>query len=230
MIRLFILMSIVFLGNRCQLSGQDGFQLQPASFEQKLQNEQVQLLDVRTADEFKLGYINGALQANWLTAKEFADRTQYLDQKKPVLVYCASGGRSAEAARQLRSKGYEVFELSGGFNKWKKEDKPVTATAKTDQLTIADFNTMIHLPIPVLVDFGAVWCPPCRKMEPVLDSLQNELGGKFKIIKIDGGIHSNLMKELKVETLPHFFVYKNGRQVWQKQGLVSSAELKKAIL
>jgi len=81
----------------------------------------------------------------------------------------------------------------------------------------------------VLVDFGAEWCPPCRKMQPVLDALQNEMKDKFKIVKVDGGINTAVMQQLDVSTLPTFIVYKNGKEVWRKQGIVEKNELKKQL-
>ncbi|MBZ5856288.1 rhodanese-like domain-containing protein [Flavihumibacter profundi] len=76
----------------------------PEAFEQKVKQPGAQILDVRTAEEFKSGYIAGALQADWLKPEEFSTRSQDLDALKEVLIYCASGKRSAYAAQTLRSK------------------------------------------------------------------------------------------------------------------------------
>ncbi|MBZ5856289.1 thioredoxin family protein [Flavihumibacter profundi] len=65
-----------------------------------------------------------------------------------------------------------------------------------------------------MVDFGAPWCPPCRKIKPVLAELQKSLPGTFVLQKNDGGIHTDLMKSLNIKALPHFFVYKKGVKVW----------------
>jgi thioredoxin-like negative regulator of GroEL len=146
------------------------------------------------------------------------------------LIYCAGGVRSADAAVQLRSKGYTVYELSGGINRYKKEGLPVNADEVVQQLSTSNYDKMILSAETILVDFGAPWCPPCRKMEPVLAELQKSLDSNFKLQKIDGGIHIELMKSLQVEALPHFIVYKKGIKTWEKQGIVSLEELKKAIL
>jgi thioredoxin len=76
----------------------------------------------------------------------------------------------------------------------------------------------------VLVDFGAEWCPPCRKMEPVLESFMKANAGKLTLVKMDGGVEDQLMKSLKVEALPTFILYKNGKEVIRKQGLVTQEE------
>lgn len=220
---------LIFILASCQLGAQTGFQLTPDAFEQKTKDTGMQILDVRTAEEFKSGYIAGALQANWLSATEFAERTKYLDVQKPILIYCASGVRSGEAAKQLRTRGYTVYELSGGMNKYKKEGHSFITDSPVHQLSLTEFEQLTNSDKIVLVDFGAPWCPPCRKMEPVLAELQKEYPDKFRLQKIDGGVHTELMKAVQVGALPHFMVYKNGKKTWEKQGIVSLEELKKVI-
>jgi thioredoxin-like negative regulator of GroEL len=81
----------------------------------------------------------------------------------------------------------------------------------------------------VLVDFGAEWCPPCKKMEPVLNALLADASLKFSFVKVDGGNDLEVMKSQKVEALPVFVIYKNGKEVWRKQGVVDQAELKSLL-
>ncbi len=76
----------------------------------------------------------------------------------------------------------------------------------------------------VLVDFSAVWCAPCKKMAPVLDSLVAKHGDKFVVVKIDGGDQTNICKELNVDGFPTFIIYKQGKEVWRKQGLTEKKE------
>ena len=213
----------------CSLNGQSGTAVSPKEFQTLLRQGTYQLLDVRTAEEFKGGFIKGALQADWLKSKEFADRTSHLDKAKPVYIYCASGVRSADAAKLLRKKGYQVTEMSGGLNAWKKQSLPLEQQAPVSQMSAAAYEELIHSADVVLVDAGASWCPPCRKMEPVLKQLQQDLPNEFKLAAIDAGVHTELMKQLKVDALPHFFVYKKGQLVWQQQGIVSLEELKAKI-
>jgi thioredoxin-like negative regulator of GroEL len=87
--------------------------------------------------------------------------------------------------------------------------------------TLFLFNNSIKSAQFVLVDFGAEWCPPCKKMEPVLKDFMNENSSKLTLVKMDGGIETALMKSLNVEALPTFILYKNGVEVKRKQGLVS---------
>jgi len=188
------------------------------------------VLDVRTPGEYNSGHIKNALLADWTNKSDFNNGVKYLDKSKPVLVYCASGGRSAQAAQWLAGNGFKQVEnLKGGFNEWKFEKKPYDAAANVVQLTIDQYYTSLKGDKPVLVDFGAEWCPPCKKMQPTLDALQNEMKNKFKFVKVDGGINTALMQQLDVSTLPTFIVYKHGKEVWRKQGIVEKDELKKQL-
>ena len=201
--------------------------LPPAEFEKNIQTIQPQLLDVRTAREYQSSHLKNALQADWLNQQQFAERTQYLDKTKPVYVYCASGARSAEAAKWLLSKGFtNVQNLKGGISAWKVEGRAVEAVNSEAQMPVSKYTELSRSADIVLVDVGAEWCPPCKKMEPVLKQLQEEAGGRFSLVKVDGGIDVEVMKSLKVEGIPVFIVYKNGKEVWRKTGVVELKELK----
>ena len=197
----------------------------PEKFSQAIKEENIQVLDVRTADEYKSGHIKNSLQANWLNKPEFEDRTSHLDKNKPVFIYCLSGGRSSAAAAYLSEKGYTVTNLEGGINAWKREGRPLDGVdPNTPQTTIVSYEGQIRSTHLVLVDFGADWCPPCIKMEPILQQFMVENKEKLSLIKMDGGIETELMKSLKVEALPTFILYKDGIEIKRKQGLVSKEE------
>ena len=78
----------------------------------------------------------------------------------------------------------------------------------------------------VLVDFGAEWCPPCKKMAPIVDELEKEGNS---VIKIDGGTQKDLCKDMQISAFPTFIVYKNGAEIWRKTGVVSKEELQQAL-
>jgi len=210
------------------VDGQDG--LSTAEFEKKINTQNPQLLDVRTAQEYQTGHLKNSLQADWLNKDQFADRVKYLDKNRPVLVYCASGVRSASAAKWLLDKGFkDVQNLKGGLTAWKLEGKSVETDNSKAQLTVAEYDQLTKSADVVLVDFGADWCPPCKKMEPVLKQLQNDLPNAFTLAKVDGGLDIDVMKAQNVEALPVFIVYKKGKEVWRKQGVVDLDELKKQL-
>lgn len=222
----FLLLSALLVS--CQSQAQDG--LHAAEFEKRIQTGESQLLDVRTAGEFQSGHLKNSLQADWLNNKEFAERTKYLDKSKPLLVYCASGVRSAAAAKYLLTQGFtNVQNLKGGLTAWKLEGKTVEQPAGATQMTLDAYKALTVSAEVVLVDFGAEWCPPCKKMEPVLNQLQKELDGQFKLVKVDGGMDVDVMKAQQVESLPVFIIYKNGKETWRKQGVVELSELKEKL-
>ncbi|MEQ1677461.1 MAG: rhodanese-like domain-containing protein [Chitinophagaceae bacterium] len=198
----------------------------PDDFEKGISTPDVQVLDVRTAAEFRTGHIKNALQADWTNQQQFADRIQYVDKDKPVYIYCLVGGRSASAASWMRSNGYKkVIELDGGINAWKRASKPLEDVIAEKQMTLEEYKTSIPADKTVLVDFGATWCPPCVKMAPVLEELEKNKDLDFLLIKVDAGVHTDLMKALNIEPIPVFIVYKNGKETWRKQGIVSKEEL-----
>lgn len=85
--------------------------------------EEVQLLDVRTAREFEAGHIEGAQNLDVLNKGDFAEGIQKLDPNKPVMLYCRSGRRSANASALLEKQGFtEIYDLKGGFIAWSAEN------------------------------------------------------------------------------------------------------------
>ena len=194
------------------------------------QNNGVQVLDVRTPGEYFSGHIANALQADWNDDKEFNRRIGFVDKGKPVYVYCLAGGRSAAAAKKMRAMGFtDVFELNGGINAWKAAEKNLIGKTVLPQMSIAAFDKTIGDTKTVLVDFGAAWCPPCKLMEPVLKDLQSHHPGKFSLLKVDGGNDQDILKKYGVTTLPVFIIFKEGKPVWRKEGVVTEKELAAAL-
>lgn len=223
--RLFVLGFFLFFMS-CNTKGQIKKELSADEFEKEIAKD-VQLLDVRTAGEYRNGHLKGSLQANWNNTNEFTERVSALDKKKPVYVYCMSGPRSEAAGEWLRKNGFTtVVELKGGFSNWKMNGKTFEGTPDTKQMTLAEYNQQIAGKEYVLVDFGAEWCPPCKKMEPIINEFTAANQSIF-ILKIDSGIHTDLMKQLNVEGIPTFILLKNNTEVWRQKGIFSKEELNK---
>ena len=200
------------------------------TFEQKIIAGGVQVLDVRTAGEYSGSHLKNVMLADWTNKAQFEERVKYLDKNKTLLVYCAAGGRSGQAAVWLKEQGFkEVVNLQGGITAWNAAGKPVVREGGAVELSTAAFNATIASSGIVLVDIGATWCPPCKKMEPILDELSKTLQGKYTLLKVDGGNDVTVMKELGAAVLPTFMVYKNGKLSWKKEGIVSLEELKSAL-
>ena len=188
--------------------------------------ENIQILDVRTPGEFFSGHIKNALQADWNDMKEFERRLAFIDKNKPVYVYCLAGSRSAAAADKMRKSGYtNVYQLTGGTNAWRAANKPLEGKSTEKQMSINELNTAINASKTVLVDFGASWCPPCIQMEPVLRSLTENNKEKFTLVNVDGGRDQDILQAYKVTALPVFIIFKDGKQVWRKDGIATEKEL-----
>ena len=200
------------------------------AFEQKINAGGVQVLDVRTAGEYNGSHLKNVMLADWTNKAQFEERVKYLDKNKTLLVYCAAGGRSGQAAVWLKEQGFkEVVNLQGGITAWNAAGKPVVREGGAVELSTAAFNATIASSGIVLVDIGATWCPPCKKMEPILDELSKTLQGKYTLLKVDGGNDVTVMKELGAAVLPTFMVYKNGKLSWKKEGIATLEELKSAL-
>ena len=87
-----------------------------------LANENIQLVDVRTPEEVKEGFIKTAVFANYFDDDFIAKASNQLNKSKPVYMYCRSGNRSEKAAITLKEEGFNVIHVLGGFNQWKKEN------------------------------------------------------------------------------------------------------------
>ena len=93
--------------------------VEKAEFSKLMKKSGVQLIDVRTSREFSNGFITGAKNIDY-NGDSFEKQIKKLDKNKPVLVYCAAGGRSENAAELLKEWGFkEVYDLIGGYNSWK---------------------------------------------------------------------------------------------------------------
>lgn len=95
------------------------------TFQKGLQEEGIQLVDVRTSSEYKDGHISGSRLLD-IYQENFAQEIGKLDKAKPVYVYCRSGGRSGQAMAMMKKMGFnEVYNLAGGMNAWQAAGKPV---------------------------------------------------------------------------------------------------------
>ena len=226
-ISLFLMAS--FLMSCAQSSTSASQVLNAAAYKEAIAAKNIQVLDVRTAAEFNAGHIQNALQANWLDQKEFANRTQHLDKNLTVYVYCQVGARSASAQAALKAKGYNVINLEGGLSNWKMNGFPVEGAANTAQMSVEDLNTTTSSNKIVLVEIGGDWCPPCRKMLPVLEKLKQKPAAPFYFLKVDGANDIDVMKSLNAEGLPTFILFKNGKETWRHEGLVTLEEFNAAL-
>ncbi|QIL41993.1 MULTISPECIES: thioredoxin [Pedobacter] len=94
---------------------------------------------------------------------------------------------------------------------------------------MSKFSDLINGEKPVLVDFFAEWCGPCKMMKPVLDQLKSQVGDSAAIIKVDIDKNQPAAAAFNVQSVPTLILFKNGKPVWRQSGVVQAAQLKQVI-
>ena len=196
-------------------NGQD-FKLAPVTFQKTINStKDAVVLDVRTPDEFNSGALVNAVNVDFRD-KYFETRVKDMDVNKVYFVYCLSGGRSGNAAEFMRKNGFKnVYEMAGGMLAWNKAGLPVTQSTNAplkDKVSPEDYKAMINSEKVVLIDFYAPWCGPCRQMLPLIEQISKEYEGKAKIIRVNIDENKMLTKQLGIDEIPFFKLYKNGEE------------------
>ncbi|MSP25763.1 MAG: thioredoxin [Myxococcales bacterium] len=94
----------------------------------------------------------------------------------------------------------------------------------------SEFETkVLRNELPVLVDFFATWCAPCKQMDPELDALSHELRGKAEFVKVDIDKSQRLATMMRVESVPTYVAFSRGRPVGVERGVISRARLRALI-
>jgi thioredoxin 1 len=93
-----------------------------------------------------------------------------------------------------------------------------------------NFNSIINDTRPVIVDFHALWCGPCKIQSPVLKELSAELGDRVRVIKVDVDQNPGLASQYQVQSVPTLMVFKNGRPVWRQSGVTGKSDLHHVLM
>ena len=91
------------------------------------------------------------------------------------------------------------------------------------------FQDIIAGDTPVLVDFFAEWCGPCKMMKPVLEALKKKMGNKIIILKIDIDKNISLSSEYRIQSVPTLVLWKQGEIIWRQSGALSLNELEQIL-
>lgn len=225
-----LLLSFLFISCQGQTSNSVNT-IDAKLFAEKLKtNENPQLLDVRTPEEYSVEHIGNAKNVNW-NGDDFVAKVNSYDKSKPIFVYCKVGGRSAQAANKLAELGFkEIYNLNGGIMKWNAENN-ANAMPSTKIIGICDqeYGELIKSSDRVMIDFNAKWCAPCKKMNPYILKFQTEMKDKIKIVQLDADENKTIVEQLKLDALPTIIIYEKGKEVWRNVGYISEEDLKKHL-
>jgi len=116
---------VLILGAAWVLMAQNNDKVTPARAQELMAStKNLVVLDVRTTSEYASGHLANAISID-VTKPDFEKRISKLDTKRPILVYCAVGGRSARATAILKQGGFTVYDLLGGITRWQREKLPI---------------------------------------------------------------------------------------------------------
>lgn len=87
------------------------------------------------------------------------------------------------------------------------------------------FKNIVDSETPVLVDFFADWCGPCKMLAPILKQVKDEMGERVKIVKIDVDKNQQLASKYNVRGVPTMMLFKNGKQLWRQSGVLQKNDI-----
>ncbi len=92
------------------------------------------------------------------------------------------------------------------------------------------FDDIIGGTTPVIVDFYADWCKPCKIQAPIIDELEAELGEKVKVVKVNVDYEEVLAERFKIQSIPTIMIFKEGKNIWQAVGVQDKETLRDVVL
>ncbi len=92
-----------------------------------------------------------------------------------------------------------------------------------------NFNTIIQSDVPVLADFSAQWCGPCKAMAPILKQVKDQMGDALRVIKIDIDGNPQAAKQFQIQSVPTLMLFHKGQVIWNSSGVIPAPQLLQVI-
>ena len=96
-------------------------------------------------------------------------------------------------------------------------------------MNMEKFNELMQSTKPVLVDFYAEWCGPCKIMKPRILDVAERMGDNVKVVQIDVDKEKELATRFRISSVPTLIIFKNGKQQWRQSGIISALALMKLL-
>ncbi len=94
----------------------------------------------------------------------------------------------------------------------------------------AKFDSLISDIRPVIIDFHAIWCNPCKIQSPILKEVADELGDRIRVVKIDVDKNYEIASKYNINSVPTLMIFKNDKLLWRHTGLISKNQLYSALM
>lgn len=123
-----------------------------------------------------------------------------------------------------------AFALAGCSGK-KEAKNEVKETSKhiIEASSMKNFNEIINGSTPVLVDFYADWCAPCRMMAPILEQVADQMNGEVRILKVNVDKNSDAAAKYGIRSIPTLMLFQNGQVKWQGVGVIQADQIMQVV-
>lgn len=199
-------------------------------FKAKVSEPNAQVLDIRSEEEYKKEHIAKAI--NISSDADFKAMSNLLYSDVPTYIYGNTESEAILVAQKLNALEFkDLFVLKGGFSDWKGAGLPVEAQKekKIYESDTIPFEVARNGSKLVVADFNAVWCKPCKMLEPFIHRLHDNRSDEVIVYSIDTDKRKDLMEEYKAYSIPLVLFMKNNKILYRSEGYMEEAELNRLV-